>query len=253
MPRLIPFREGINFFPTFEKTAELILAFLWTRKPRWCQQLMKNMNRLFVITLLAVLSLESTEGVFADQDWEYWSKYSFEIAGGKKIGFSLQPEFKFKNTFEEYYYSKTYFGLFYKLNEFIKIKGYYAYKTKKAKTGWRRTDLLYLDPSLKFNLQNIDLSNRFRFEYDFDKRELVYRNRLKVEKSFYKSITFFIKEEPFYSFLSGRFKENRFSVGSSVKILNRARFSGEYMLNSKKVNLSWRSANVLATSLSFLF
>lgn len=253
MPRLIPFREGINFFPTFEKTAELILAFLWTRKPSWCQQLMKNMNRLFVITLLAVLSLKSTEGIFAGQDREYWSKYSFEIACSKKFGLDLQPEFKFKNTFEEYYYSKTYFGLFYKLNEFIKIKGYYAYKTKKDKTGWRGTDLLYLDPSLKFNLRNIDLSNRFRLEYDFGKKELVYRNRLKIENSLYKSITFFIKEKAFYSFSSHQFKENRFSVGSSVKILNRARFSGEYMLNSKKVNFCWQDANVLVTQLSFLF
>lgn len=202
------------------------MAFLWTRKPSWCQQLMKNMNRLFVITLLAVLSLKSTEGIFAGQDREYWSKYSFEIACSKKFGLDLQPEFKFKNTFEEYYYSKTYFGLFDKL--------------------------IYLDPTLEFNWLGVDFSNRSRLEYNFDRKKLVYRNRLKAGKDFYKSIAFFIKEEPFYSFLSGRFEENRFSVGSSLRVFKRARFSAEYMLNSKKVNLSWRSANVLATGLSFL-
>ncbi len=210
------------------------------------------MNRFFITSLLTFLLLNSAAVAFADQDWEYWSKYSFEIACSKKFGLNLQSEFKFKNTFEEYYYSKTYFGLFYKLNKFITIKGYYAYKTKKDKTGWRKTDLFYLDPILKFNLLDIDLSNRFRLEYDFEGKELVYRNRLKLGKNLYKSITFFIKEETFYSFLSGQFEENRFSVGSSVKILNKARFSGEYMLNSKKAELGWQSANVLVTQLSFL-
>lgn len=214
--------------------------------------MIKNTNSFFIITLYAVLLLKSAEGAFADQDWEYWSKYSFEIAGGKKIGFSLQPEFRFKNTFEEYYYSKTYFGLFYKLNKFVKIKGYYAYRTKKTETGWKGTDLLYLNPTLEFNWLGVDFSNRSRLEYNFDRKKLVYRNRLKAGKDFYKSIAFFIKEEPFYSFLSGRFEENRFSVGFSLRVFKRARFSAEYMLNSKKVNLSWRSANVLATGLSFL-
>ncbi|MFQ6031298.1 MAG: DUF2490 domain-containing protein [Candidatus Zixiibacteriota bacterium] len=211
------------------------------------------MNGLFILALFSLLLLKSTQGVLADQDWEYWSKYSFEISCSKKVGFGLQPEFRFKDDLKEYYYSKTYLGLFYKASRFIKVKGYYAYKTKEDKTGWRETDLLYLDPIFKFNLQDIGLSNRFRLEYDFGKKELVYRNRLKVEKNFYKSITFFIKEEAFYSFLSDRLEENRFSVGSSVKVLNKTRFSGEYMLNSKKVNPGWQTANVLATSLSFLF
>ncbi|MDH4223567.1 MAG: DUF2490 domain-containing protein [candidate division Zixibacteria bacterium] len=211
------------------------------------------MNRFFIITFSVILLLKSTQGIFAEEDWEYWSKYSFDIAFNKKVGFSIEPQFKFKNNFREYYYSKTYFGLSYKLNKFTKIKGYYAYKTKKGKTGWKETDLLYLDPILKFDLLNIDLSNRFRLEYDLDKKELIYRNRIKLEKSLYKNIVPFLQEEIFYSFLSHRFEENRFSVGSSVKVMNIMRFSGEYMLNSKNDNSGWQSANVLVTSLSFLF
>jgi len=214
---------------------------------------MKAVSRFFITASCAVLLLNSPNSVFADQDWEYWSKYSFEIACGKKIGFSLEPQFKFKNNFKEYYYSKTYIGLFYKLNKFIEIRGYYAYKTKKDKTGWKETNLLYLDPILKFSLQNMDFSNRIRWEYDLDEKELVYRNRLKIKTSLYKSITPFIQEETFYSFLSGQLKENRFSVGLSVKVLSNTGFSGEYMLNSKKVNSCWQNANVLVTSLSFLF
>lgn len=196
---------------------------------------------------------QSNQDAFGSRDSEYWSKYSFEMACSNRFGLDLQPEFRFKDTFEEYYYSKTYLGLFYKLNEFIKIKGYYAYKTKKAKTGWRGTHLLYLDPSLKFNLRNIDLSNRFRLEYDFGKKELVYRNRLKIENSLYKSITYFIKEEAFYSFLSHRLEENRLSLGFSLKVLEKTSLSGEYMLNSKKANSLWQKVNVIITKLSFLF
>lgn len=211
------------------------------------------MTRFFVATLLTFLLLDSADFAFADRNWEYWSKYSFEIADSKKIGLSVQLELKLKGSFDEYYYSKTYFGLFYKLNELVKIKGYYAYKTKRTESGWKKTDLFYLDPILKLNFEDIDLSNRFRFEYDSDKKELVYRNRLKLGRSLYRSTTFFIKEEPFYSFQSGLFEENRFSVGSSVRVLKGARFSVEYMLVSKKVDPGWQTANVLLTSLSLLF
>lgn len=213
----------------------------------------KDMSRFLIVILSAVLFLKSTGGVLADQDWEYWSKYSFEIACSERFGLDLQPEFRFKDSFEEYYYSKTYFGLYYKLNKFLKIKGYYAYKTKKAKTVWKKTDLLYLDPTLQFNLQDTDLNNRFRLEYDFDKKELVYRNRLKLGKSLYKTLVFFIKEEPFYSFLSGQFEENRFSVGSTVKVWRQARISGEYMLKSTKSDSQWQTVNVLVSGLSFVF
>ena len=206
-----------------------------------------------MVTLFAILLLKSDRSVFADHDWEYWSKYAFEIAYSKKISFSLEPQFKFKENFQEFYYSKTYLGFSYKLSKSVTIKSYYAYKIKKDKTSWRAGNLLYLDPILKFNFQDIDLSNRFRWEYEFDKKELVYRNRLKLEKKFYRSIKPFIQEEIFYSFVDRQFKENRFSVGCSMKVLNWANFSGEYMLNSKKLNSSWQDVNVLVTQLSFLF
>jgi len=214
---------------------------------------MKNISRFFVTVVCSVLLINSNSDVFAKQDWEYWSKYSLEIVCGKRISFSLEPQFKFKNTFKEYYYSKTYWGISYKLNKFIKVKSYYARKTKKDKTGWRGSDLFYLDPILRFNLHDMDLSNRFRWEYDFDKKEWVYRNRLKLEKNLYKSITPFIQEEIFYSLLDHQFKENRFSVGCSVKMLNWTSFSGEYMLNSKKVKSGWPTSNVLVTTLNFMF
>lgn len=143
--------------------------------------------------------------------------------------------------------------MFYKLNRFVIVKGYYAYKTKKSNDGWGQTDLLYLDPELRFNLGTFDLSNRFRFEYDFDKEELVYRNRLKFKKTLYESLSPFIQEEAFYSFSSEMFVENRFSVGLAVKVLNNIGLSAEYMLNSKKVDSNWKEANVLVRGLSFTF
>lgn len=196
---------------------------------------------------------QSNQDAFGSRDWQYWSKYSFKIACCEKIGFALEPEFRFKNNVEQYYYSKTYFGLFYSLNKLIKIEAYYAYKAKKDNTVWRGTDLLYLDPTLKFNLRGIDLNTRFRLEYDFDKKELVYRNRLRFEKKVYKSIAPFIQEEAFYSFLSHKLEENRLSLGFSLKVLEKTSLSGEYMLNSKKANSLWQKANVILTKLSFLF
>ncbi|MFH1335595.1 MAG: DUF2490 domain-containing protein [Candidatus Zixiibacteriota bacterium] len=205
------------------------------------------------VALLVVLILKSQGSIYAAPDWEYWSKYALEIALNRKVSFSLEPQFKFKNNFKEYYYSKTYLGLSYKLSKFITVKGYYAYKTKKGRTNWKGSDLIYLDPTLKLNLNYVKLGNRFRLEYDLDKEELVYRNRLKMEKDLNNIIAPFIQEEIFYSFLSHRFEENRFSVGSSVKVTPKVNLSGEYMLNSKKDDSMWRTANVLVTTLSFLF
>jgi len=217
------------------------------------QETAKYMKWFLQVTLLVVLTLKSQGSIYAAQDWEYWSKYALEIALSRKVSFSLEPQFKFKNHFQEFYYSKTYFGLSYQLSKFMTVKGYYAYKTKKGKTNWKGSDLIYLDPTLKLNLKYVKVSNRFRLEYDLDKGELVYRNRLKMEKDLNKIITPFIQEEIFYSFFSHRFEENRFSVGSSVKVIPKVNLSGEYMLNSKKDDSMWQTANVLVTTLSFLF
>jgi hypothetical protein len=230
-----------------------ISAFSPNKKYRRPGERGKNINRLFVIALFVAVSLKSTLCAFAGQDWEYWSKYSFEVAGNDKIGFSLSPEFRFKDSFDNRYYSKTYMGLYCKLNTFVSIKAYYAYKTKKSEGVWKETDLLYLDPTLKFSLPDVDFSTRFRFEYDLDKDELIYRTRLKLGWSVFRDLALFIKEEPFYSFLSDQFTENRFSVGSTVKVWKRARLSGEYMLKSRRSDPDWQSVNVLVSTLSFVF
>jgi hypothetical protein len=225
------------------------------RSKRSClgRELKRNLTGFLALTIFAAVSLKATPGFSADQNWEYWNKYSFEIATSRKTGFSLLPEFRFKDSFDDYYYSKTYLGLYHKLNEFITLKVYYAYKTRKSDGVWKQSNLLYLDPTLKFSLLDIDFGTRFRFEYDLDKEELIYRTRLKLRRSVYRNLALFIKEEPFYSFLSDRFTENRFSVGSTVKVWKWARLSGEYMLRSKRSDPDWRSVNVLVSGLSFVF
>jgi len=222
---------------------ELILAVLW----------MKNLNKFLIIFVSGFILWESNHGISVAKGWEYWSKYSFNKACCEKIGFGLEPEFRFKNNLREYYYSKTYFSFSYRPNKLIKIKASYAYKAKRNKNRWEETDLLYLDPTLKLNLQGIYLNNRFRFEYDLDRKELVYRDGVKLEKTFYKSLTPFIREEIFYSFLSEKLKENRFSVGLSVRVFERTGISGEYMLKSKRANSSWEEVNVAVTKINLLF
>ncbi len=209
------------------------------------------MNKILRFAFLAFLLLPSKLDAFAGSGGNYWSRHSFEIALSKKLGFDLKPEFRFQDT--KYYYFKSYLGLSYKINKFIRIRGYYAYKTKKEKEGWKSSDLLYLDPSLKFNLPNFNLSNRLRLEYNLDKEELICRYRLKLGKNLHKLITFALKEEIFYSFLSDRSEENRLSLGPSVEVLNKISFSAEYMLRSKRAHPRWKTIGILITSMGFVF
>ncbi|MHC5035267.1 MAG: DUF2490 domain-containing protein [Planctomycetota bacterium] len=235
------------------KIVKSISAFRRSGRSCPARELRRNLTGFLAIAIFAGLWLKVTPGVSADQDWEYWSKYSLEIATSQKTGFSLLPEFRFKDSFDDYYYFKTYLGLYRKLNKLVTLKAYYAYKTKKSEGVWKQSDLLYLDPTVKFSLLDMDFSTRFRFEYDLDKEELIYRTRLKLGKNLYKSMTFFVKEEPFYSFPSDRFTENRFSVGSSVRLWKKTRLSGECMLRAVRLSSGWQSANVLVSGLSFVF
>jgi hypothetical protein len=212
--------------------------------------LFDNIQRSLVKIMLAALFLLSADCVLAGQDWEYWSTYSLKIPYRKGISFNLEPQFKFKNNFREFYYSKTYLGLFYKASKIVDVGCYYAYKTKKVSSGWNPTDLLYLDTILMLNLLGADVSNRFRLEYDIGKNKWVYRNRIKLGKKLNRKVDLFVKEESFLSFSDNRFEENRLSAGSTMKISMVIRISGDYMLNSKRSGQIWKFSNVLVTGLS---
>ena len=52
------------------------------------------MKKSFFLITLGLIILGVTEYAFADRDWEYWSRYSFEAPITKTISYLIKPEWR---------------------------------------------------------------------------------------------------------------------------------------------------------------
>ncbi|MEW6101921.1 MAG: DUF2490 domain-containing protein [Candidatus Omnitrophota bacterium] len=212
---------------------------------------------LFAIAIFATLYV--TQYASAERDWEYWSQESFFFPVNKRLSFLMLPEWRFKEDMHNVYLFKLENGLAFKINEFLEVAPYYVYQEKKSGAIWDRADLVYFDTSLKLELKNlwgIKLSNRVRYQYDFDKDKTTFRNAAKVSRSFNVGklkISPYFSEEPFYDAKLERITEHRTAAGFSFELTKNVSFGLGYMLNSKKGTSKWTYANVLVSNLGIKF
>ncbi len=208
----------------------------------------------FICMLLAITIL-----AFAERDWEYWSRYSFEAPLNKEISYLIKPEWRIKDDMTDKYLFKFEQAIAFKINKFLEIAPYYVWQETKTKGNYDRSDLTYLDLTGKIPLKNIfDLKiiDRLRYQYNFDKELTVFRNSTRLTRSFkIKNFEFlpFIEDEIFYDTKLDKLNENWASAGVSF-VLNKCTNIGiSYLLDTKKKGNDWTYANVLVTSLSLKF
>lgn len=217
---------------------------------------MKKIVFLIVVLYLLFGALDSS---FADRDWEHWTQGNISIPINKLVRFVVIPEWRFKNDMNNMYQFKLETGTSFKINEHIDITPYYVYQDKKVGNIWDRSDLMYMDGTLKLPLKSlfdIKLSNRLRYQYDFDKVKTTIRNLLKISKGFKvgkQEIAPYVSEEPFYDCKSNRVVEHRSTVGLSYSFSKDISVALGYMLNSKRGKSKWTYANVLVSNLNIKF
>ncbi len=219
---------------------------------------MKSKIPIILIFLISA-TLCISDSALADRDWEYWSQESLSIPIKKEVNFLISPEWKFKDDMQYHYSFKLETGPSFKINKYLDITPYYVYQEKKSGAIWDRSDLVYLDETIKFDLKDlfdIKFSNRFRYQYDFDKGKTTLRDSLKVSRGFKIAkfeISPYLSEEPFYDAKLNRITEHRTSGGIVFNITKNTSFSLGYMLNLKKGANKWAYSNVLVSNLSLKF
>lgn len=213
---------------------------------------------IFLITL-GLMFLGVTKHAFAERDWEYWSRYSFEAPITKTISYSIKPEWRIKNDMSYRYLFKLEQAINFKIGKYLELAPYYVYQEARSSGNVDRSDLVYFDTTAKIPLEkmfDLKIINRLRYQYNFDKELTVWRNSTRLTKSF-KIKRFellpFIEDEIFYDTKLDKFNENWASVGISFAIGKNSNIGVSYLLDTRRKGDDWNYANVLVTSMSIKF
>jgi len=213
---------------------------------------------IFLITL-GLIMLGMTEYAFAERDWEYWSRYSFEAPITKEISYLIKPEWRIKNDISYRYLFKLEQAINFKIGKYLELAPYYVWQEAKSGGNVDRSDLVYFDTTAKIPLEklfNLKIIDRLRYQYNFDKALTVWRNSTRLIKSFkIKSFELlpFIEDEIFYDTKLDKLNENWASVGIFLNLNKYAIIGVSYLLDTKRKGDDWLYANVLVTSLSIKF
>ena len=213
---------------------------------------------LFLFMAISIISLGS-HSAFAERDWEYWSRYSFEAPITKEISYLIKPEWRMKNDMSYRYLFKLEQAVNFKIGKYFEVAPYYVYQEAKSGGNVDRSDLIYLDGTAKVPLRklfDLKIIDRLRYQYNFDKELTIWRNSTRLTKSFkIKSFELlpFIEDEIFYDTKLDKLNENWASAGISLVLNKHANMSVAYLLDTKKKGNDWAYANVLVTSFSFRF
>lgn len=217
------------------------------------------MKKIFFIFTFGLALLNIAGYVFADRDWEYWARYSFEAPITKEISYFIKPEWRIKDDMTDRYLFKLEQAIAFKIGKFFEIAPYYVWQESKSLDKIDRSDLIYLDVTGKipfkkfFDLKIID---RFRYQYNFDKELTVFRNSTRINKSFKIKrfeISPFIEDEIFYDNELDKLNENWASAGASFALNKNSNIAVSYLLDTKKKGNDWTYANVLVTSFTLKF
>ena len=217
------------------------------------------MKKIISFMGLLFMGLNIAGSVFAERDWEYWSRYSFESPITKEISYLIKPEWRIKDDMTDRYLFKLEQAIAFKLNKFLEIAPYYVWQEAKSSGKVDRSDLAYLDMTGKIPLKKIfelKIIDRLRYQYNFDKELTIWRNSTRITKAFKLGkleISPFIEDEIFYDTEQDKLNENWASTGISLVINKYANIGISYLLDTKRKGNDWSYANVLVTSFSLKF
>ncbi|MBM3252928.1 MAG: hypothetical protein FJZ16_01585, partial [Candidatus Omnitrophica bacterium] len=145
------------------------------------------MKKTVFLVVALLISLSNPKFSFADRDWEYWSRYSFEAPLTKEISYLIKPEWRIKNDMSYRYLFKLEQAIAFKLNKYLEVAHYYVWQESKSAKGADRSDLIYFDTTGKIPLKeffDMKIIDRLRYQYNFDKALTVWRNSTRLTKVF---------------------------------------------------------------------
>src|SRR4030043_50908 len=111
------------------------------------------MRKIFFLFVAIIVISMGPYSAFAERDWEYWSRYSFDVPVTKEISYVIKPEWRMKNDMSYRYLFKLEQAINFKLGSYFEIAPYYVWQENKTTKGVERSSLSYLDLTGKMPLK----------------------------------------------------------------------------------------------------
>ncbi len=220
---------------------------------------MKKETKLWLYAIAAtVLFLSGIPQAFAKDDWEYWPAINMGKDLNEKINLGISLQSRFKNDMNKVYYGGAQLASAFKLNECFSLTPSYCFIKYDSKGHFEEEHRYILDAGFSWKTEKMQLGQRSRFEY----RNLPasdgwrYRCRFKAGfplKLYTRSLKPYFSEEIFYDERKNEFNQNRFSLGTVLKINERVSLDFYYLLRSDKKGNDWSNRNALGTSINLKF
>ena len=216
-------------------------------------------NRVIILLSASVFLIQARSYSFQDNDFQYWNTegVSWKIADDWKM--ELEEEFRFGNDVGDFYYQHTDIGITYSgLAEWLDIGINERLIFEEKSNGWQYTNTPHANAALKFDLYDLNLSTRSRFEFR-DKEnadaQWRYRNKftLKLPKFTEFEVQPYIADEIFYNFEIDELNRNRLYGGVSAKLFGNLKGEIYYLWQSSESDDDWTDYHILGTKLKVSF
>ena len=88
------------------------------------------MRKITFIASFNLIILSITNFAYADRDWEYWSRYSFDVSITKQISYLVKPEWRIKDDMTDKYLFKLEQAIAFQINKYVDTHGHSPWHSK---------------------------------------------------------------------------------------------------------------------------
>ncbi len=196
---------------------------------------------------------------YDDGDFQVWNTDTQELKAGEHAKMTLEEEFRWGGSAQDFYYQHYDLGYVHSLNRNVDLGINYCQIYEKKNGDFKEENQPHLNAVIKFAMHGFKFEDRNRFQFrhfDYAKDFWQYRNKFTVKFpwSFTKaSLRPYLADEIYLDLNDGEFSRNRFFSGLAMNITGDIQAEVYYLLQSSKSSGRWTDANVLGTKLKWAF
>lgn len=217
------------------------------------------MKRIQVFVAVLVLLAAIDGYAYEDGDFQIWHTEAQEFAVTKGWKIPIEEEWRFGNDASELYYQHYEIGAAYEAMKCLTVSGNYRQVWEGERGKMKPEYRPYIQATPRWDVWVFRFEDRNRLEYrifDYKDDILRYRNKItiklpvtlgKVECAPY------VANEVFADLNGAIVRQNRFSAGLIVDIVNNVKAEVYYMVQDKKRSGKWTDAKILGLKLKAAF
>lgn len=226
--------------------------------------MLRTFCSLKVILILSLLFLSEIQLMWAEDDFQYWSKYEVSKAFGSRFEIFYNPEFRLRDDASDFFYHEHRQGLRFKPSQYLTLSFNYLFSRNQPYRGqplWEHRGELDVTPQASFGRFHFSVRGRAELrQVQGSSGEAEWRFRIQPGVA-YKAQLFghqfkpYVMNDLFYDVERDAWNQNRLYLGASFplgKIKSvQPSIDFYYMLQSQRsVRDDWNSNHIFGTKFS---